>query len=145
MQDIPNNNQADLTELVTQAREARELAYAPYSKFKVGAALRTSTGKVFRGGNVENISYSLTICAERSAAVAAIAAGETEWSEIAVVADTAQPTTPCGACRQFLAEFNPKLRIIVANREQVFYNVSLTELLPRAFDLETFESLKEKE
>jgi cytidine deaminase len=129
-------------ELVEEARAAWERAYAPYSNFRVGAAIRTRDGKVFRGGNVENISYSLTICAERSAAVAAVQAGALDWDEIVVVADTEKPTTPCGACRQFLAEFNPHLKIVIANRNQVFYTTSLDVLLPRAFDLETFESKK---
>ncbi len=128
------------TELVEEARQARQRAYAPYSKFKVGAALRTKSGKVFRGGNVENISIGLTICAERSAAVTAIAAGELEWEEIAVVADTTRPTSPCGACRQFLTEFNPDLKVVVANQNEVFYTTTIAELLPKAFDNETFKS-----
>jgi cytidine deaminase len=125
-------------ELVEVARAVRERAYAPYSGFKVGAALRTKSGKILLGCNVENVSYGLSICAERSAALAAVAAGELEWEAIAVVADTAQPTTPCGACRQFLAEFNPTLRIIVANLQQVQTSYSLAELLPYAFDRQTY-------
>jgi cytidine deaminase len=127
-------------DLVEGARAARERAYAPYSNFKVGAALLTHSGKVFYGGNVENASFSLTICAERSAAVAAIAAGETEWECIAVVADTELPTAPCGACRQFLAEFSPALPVIVANLSTVHYTTTLSELLPRAFDEKTLHS-----
>jgi cytidine deaminase len=126
--------------LVEEARAARQRAYAPYSNFKVGAALRTKSGKVFRGGNVENISISLTICAERSAGVAAVAAGELDWEEIAVVADTSRPTSPCGACRQFLAEFNPDLKVVVANQTEVFYTLTVADLLPKAFDNETFKS-----
>ena len=129
--------------LVNKAREAQERAYAPYSHFKVGAALRTKSGQIFLGCNVENISYSMCICAERTAGVSAIAAGVHDWEEIAVVAETERPTTPCGACRQFLAEFNPNLRVIIANREQVFYTTTMAELLPRAFDLQTFESQRE--
>lgn len=130
-------------ELVNQAREIREKAYAPYSKFKVGAALRTKSGKVFSGVNVENISYGLTICAERSAAVSAITAGETEWEAIAVVADTSLPTTPCGACRQFLAEFNINLPVTVANLEKIHFTTMLNQLLPSAFDQATYQSDKE--
>jgi cytidine deaminase len=126
--------------LVEEARKARQRAYAPYSNFKVGAALRTKSGKVFRGGNVENISIGLTICAERSAAVTAVAAGEMDWEEIAVVADTTRPTSPCGACRQFLAEFNPDLKVVVANQTEVFYTVTVAELLPKAFDNDTYKS-----
>ena len=128
------------SELVEEARAARERAYAPYSKFKVGAALRTKNGKIIRGGNVENVSYSMTICAERSAIVAAIAAGEMDWEEIAVVADTERPTTPCGACRQVLAEFNPALRVVIANLERVQLVLTVADLLPHAFDLQTLES-----
>ncbi len=128
------------TDLVEEARAARQRAYAPYSKFQVGAALRTKSGLVFRGGNVENISYSMTICAERSAGVAAVAAGELDWEEIAVVADTSRPTSPCGACRQFLAEFNPQMRVVIANLEQVLLTCTVAELLPHAFDLETMGS-----
>jgi cytidine deaminase len=129
-------------ELVAQARQIREQAYAPYSKFKVGAALRTKSGKVYTGVNVENISYGLTICAERSAAVTAVTAGDTEFEMIAVVADTALPTTPCGACRQFLAEFGVTMPVIVANLEKVHFTITLNQLLPSAFDQATYESNK---
>ena len=127
-------------DLVEKAREVRQRAYAPYSNFKVGAAIRTKSGKVFQGANVENISISITICAERSAGVAAISAGELDWEEIAVVADTSRPTSPCGACRQFLAEFSPNLKVVVANNKEVFYTTTVAELLPRAFDTETYKS-----
>ncbi|HEX2914381.1 MAG TPA: cytidine deaminase [Chloroflexia bacterium] len=130
------------SELVDEARSARERAYAPYSNFKVGAALRTKSGKVFRGGNVENASFSMTICAERSAGVAAIADGEMDWEELVVVADTAQPTTPCGACRQFLAEFNQDLKVVVANNEKVFFTCTVADLLPHAFDQDIMETQK---
>lgn len=129
-------------ELVDQARQIREQAYAPYSKFKVGAALRTKSGKVYHGVNVENISYGLTICAERSAAVTAVTAGDTEFEMIAVVADTELPTTPCGACRQFLAEFGVNMPVIVANLEKVHFTTTLAKLLPSAFDQATYESNK---
>lgn len=127
-------------DLVTAARQIRERAYTPYSHFKVGAALRTKSGKIFLGANVENASYSLTICAERSAAVMAVAAGETEFEEIAVVADTPTPTTPCGACRQVLAEFGPKMNVIIANLEKVHCTMTMQQLLPAAFDSEILES-----
>ncbi len=127
-------------ELLEGARAARERAYAPYSNFKVGAALKTKSGQIFYGVNVENVSFSMTICAERSAAVTAITAGELEWEEIAIVADTERPTAPCGACRQFLAEFNPALKLVVANNRKVHFVRPLTDLLPYAFDVETMES-----
>ncbi len=135
-----NLTQEYSAELVEEARAARERAYAPYSRFKVGAALRTKSGQVFRGGNVENVSYSMTICAERSAGVAAVAAGQLDWEEIAVVGDTERPTTPCGACRQFLAEFNPNMRVVIANLQSVHLVCTVADLLPHAFDLQTFES-----
>ena len=116
-------------ELVTAAWAAREHAYAPYSKFKVGAALRSADGPIFPGCNVENISYGLTNCAERVAIGAAVANGATDFEVIAVVADTKTPISPCGACRQVLAEFGIS-RILLANlAESVEF--SLNELLPR--------------
>jgi len=118
--------------LVTTAREAREKAYAPYSQFKVGAALRTKSGRVFCGCNVENLSYGLTVCAERSAVFAAVAAGETEFEAIAVVADSIQPITPCGACRQVLIEFSGELAVCSANLQDQRYETTIAALLPRA-------------
>jgi cytidine deaminase len=117
-------------ELIAAAWDAREMAYAPYSKFHVGAALLASDGRIFPGCNVENISYGLTNCAERVAIGAAIAAGARSFEKVVVVADTAQPISPCGACRQVLAEFGVK-SVILANRTQKV-TFSLEELLPRA-------------
>jgi len=108
----------NVDDLITAAREARENAYVPYSKFKVGAALRTASGRVFRGCNVENLSFGLTICAERNAVFAAVAAGETQFETIAVVADSVQPVTPCGACRQVLIEFSSDLQVVSANLQR---------------------------
>ena len=106
------------------------MAYAPYSKFQVGAALLAKDGRIFLGCNVENISYGLTNCAERVAIGAAIAAGVREFVAVAVVADTGVPISPCGACRQVLAEFGvPK--ILLANRSECI-EFTLAELLPRA-------------
>lgn len=118
--------------LVTAAHEVREKAYAPYSRFQVGAALRTKGGKVFCGCNVENLSFGLTVCAERAAVFAAVAAGETQFEAIAVVADSVQPVTPCGACRQVLAEFSSDLKICSANLQDQRYESTIGELLPRA-------------
>jgi cytidine deaminase len=118
------------TNIVETARRAREHAYAPYSNFNVGAALLTASEKVFSGCNVENISFGLTMCAERVAVGAAIAEGASDFRLLAIVADSKEPVVPCGACRQVLAEFNPKLRIISANLTGDTAEFRLDELLP---------------
>ncbi|MBI5683985.1 MAG: cytidine deaminase [Verrucomicrobia bacterium] len=121
--------------LVAAARVARRGVYAPYSKFRVGAALLASSGKVYHGSNVENASYGLTVCAERVAFFNAVSAGERRFVAIAVVSDGA--ATPCGACRQVMAEFAPKLRILVAEakRRGPVRTFLLDELLPSRFSL----------
>lgn len=118
--------------LLDQAIEARSAAYAPYSHFAVGAALETRSGKVFTGCNVENLSYGLTCCAERNAIFTAVAAGEREFTRIVIVADSQEPVTPCGACRQVLAEFCEDLEVRSVNLQSVEYCANLRELLPRA-------------
>jgi cytidine deaminase len=118
-------------ELVVQAIEVAGRAYAPYSKFQVGAVLVGKDGRVFAGCNVENISYGLTICGERNAVFAAVAAGCREFSKIVIAADTEEPASPCGACRQVLAEFNPDLEIVLATFRGKSLNFRLSELLPR--------------
>jgi cytidine deaminase len=118
--------------LLASARSVRDRAYAPYSHFAVGAALRTKTGQVFCGCNVENLSYGLTCCAERNAVFAAVAAGEKEFDAIAIIADSKEPVTPCGGCRQVLAEFGLDIEVCSSNLEGVTYTASLRELLPRA-------------
>jgi cytidine deaminase len=115
--------------LVEAAWLTRERAYAPYSKFAVGAALMAADGRVFVGCNVENLSYGLTNCAERVAIGAAVAAGAREFLAVAVVADTKLPISPCGACRQVLAEFGVP-RVILANRTERL-EFRLEDLLPR--------------
>lgn len=122
----------DFPELLAEARDARERAYAPYSKFAVGAALLTSTGRVFTGCNVENLSFGLTICAERNAVFAAVAAGERKFTKIAIVSDSKTPVSPCGACRQVLAEFGMELSVCSANLQGESFEASLNQLLPRA-------------
>ena len=123
----------DYAHLISKAIEAREKAYAPYSDFKVGAALLTRRGKIFTGCNVENASYGLTICAERTAVVKAISAGEDDFIAIAIVADKERPCNPCGACRQVLAEFAPDMEVILANLKGDRVIINLSELLPEAF------------
>ncbi len=117
-------------QLVEAAWKARERAYAPYSKFQVGAALLGSEGTIFPGCNVENISYGLTNCAERVAIGAAVAQGVRTFDKVVVVADTSVPISPCGACRQVLAEFGVKTVILANRTERVEF--PLEELLPRA-------------
>lgn len=120
--------------LVTAALEARLRAYAPYSNFLVGAALETASGRVFSGCNVENVSYGLTICAERTATTGAVAAGEREFKRIALALSGAG--TPCGACRQFLAEFNPNLPITIVDADDPtkIVETDLATLLPGRFE-----------
>ena len=116
--------------LIEEAWAARARAYAPYSNFHVGAALLAEDGRIFTGCNVENLSYGLTNCAERVAIGAAVAAGARKFLGVAVVADTAVPISPCGACRQVLAEFGV-FRILLANHTERI-EFTLEELLPRA-------------
>ena len=120
----------DWEPLVQAAWDARENAYSPYSNFQVGAALLAEDGRVFTGCNVENISYGLTNCAERVAIGAAVAAGVRRFLAVAVVADTTVPISPCGACRQVLAEFAVPCVLLVNRTERVEFR--LEELLPRA-------------
>jgi cytidine deaminase len=121
-----------MKEWILAAAQVREQAYAPYSNFKVGAALVAADGRVFTGCNVENISFGLTMCAERVALGKAIAEGVRDFAAIAIVADTTQPVSPCGACRQVLAEFRPDLPIILSTLRGVKEEMSLADLLPRA-------------
>lgn len=119
--------------LLEQAKKAREKAYAPYSRFKVGAAILAKSGRVYAGCNVENASFGLACCAERVALFSAVAAGEREFTDLVVLTDGAEPATPCGACRQALNEFAPDLRVVTANLEGKKYRYLLKELLPHAF------------
>jgi len=116
--------------LIEEAKRARDRAYAPYSSFRVGAALLDSEDRVFFGCNVENISFGLTMCAERVAIGAGVAAGSTAFKMIAVVSDSAQPVVPCGACRQVLAEFAPDLRVLSATLAGQTMEWSMARLLP---------------
>ena len=118
--------------LIAAAKTARLNAYAPYSQFQVGAALLTESGEIFTGCNVENISYGLTICAERVALGSALAKGHRTFHMIAIVADTNTPISPCGACRQVMAEFAPELKIVLSNLQGAIERFSMADLLPRA-------------
>ena len=121
-------------ELIEAAKKVRERAYAPYSNFRVGAAVRTKGGRIYTGCNVESASYGLTVCAERVAIWKAVSEGETEFERIAVVADTQELTPPCGVCRQILWEFCGDVPVSFANLNGETETVQMRELLPRAFD-----------
>lgn len=120
-------------DLVREAIAARERSHAPFSNFRVGAAVRTSTGRVFTGSNVESSSYGLTICAERLAICIAVHQGDCEITEIAVVADTQGAPGPCGACRQFMYDFAPKARVFMENLNGARREVGVEELIPWGF------------
>lgn len=124
----------DARALVAAARRARARAHAPFSGFKVGAALETIDGTIVTGCNIENATYGLTICAERVAMFKALADGHRGFARIAIVADTAAPTPPCGACRQILWEFGGNLEIILANLTREAARHALADLLPAPFD-----------
>ena len=120
--------------LVSAALEARQNAHAPFSKFKVGAAVEDDSGRVYTGCNVENATYGLTICAERVAIFKAVSEGARRFVRVAVVADTDKLTPPCGACRQILWEFCGDVEIVLANLNGKTETLRLSTLFPRAFD-----------
>ena len=120
--------------LVEAAIRAREHAHAPYSAFKVGAALESEAGSIFTGCNVENATFGLTVCAERVAVFKAISEGARKFTRIAVAADTRELTPPCGACRQILWEFCGDIEVILASLKGKQETVRLKDLYPRAFD-----------
>ncbi len=121
--------------LVEEARKARENAVAPFSKFKVGAALKTQAGKIYRGCNVENATYGLTVCAERVAVFKAISEGVRAFRRVAVAADTDVLTPPCGACRQILWEFCGDVELVLANPRGKTETYRLKDLFPKPFDV----------
>lgn len=119
--------------LVQLAKEAMQHAYAPYSKFQVGAALLAKDGTVFRGCNIENASYGATNCAERTAIFKAVSEGYREFEKIAIVASSEDYAAPCGICRQVLAEFMPEGKVILDSREKGMVTYTVRELLPFGF------------
>ena len=123
----------DEAELIRAASQARHEAYAPYSGFRVGAAVLCDDGRVFTGANVENAVYGLSICAERVAMSNAVSEGCRRFKALAVIAEGATPCPPCGACRQFLAEFGAESYVIMANTKGDTKKVPIKELLPYAF------------
>ncbi|OEF96221.1 cytidine deaminase [Desulfuribacillus alkaliarsenatis] len=122
-------------ELIIAAENAMKHAYAPYSKFAVGAAVLTATGQVYTGCNVENSSYGLTNCAERTAVYKAVSDGHRSFVAIAIIADTELPVSPCGACRQVLSEFaEPNMKVFLANTNGDNKEYTVAQLLPYSFN-----------
>jgi len=123
-------------ELETAAQAAIKQAYSPYSGFRVGAALRTQDGKIFAGSNVENASFSLSICAERVALFKAVSEGHRSFTDLAIVSSSGRPTFPCGACRQVLIEFSQDLMVHSGD----IYSKNILQLLPDKFGLNSIDS-----
>ncbi|MFE8695392.1 cytidine deaminase [Cytobacillus sp. FJAT-53684] len=127
----------NVEKLIEEAKVARDKAYVPYSKFKVGAALLTEDGKVYHGCNIENAAYSMCNCAERTAIFKAYSEGDKKYTAMAVVADTDRPCSPCGACRQVISELCPKdMQVILTNLKGDIQQITVEELLPGAFSPE---------
>lgn len=121
--------------LIDSARAVRENAYAPYSKFKVGAALRATSGTVYQGCNVENVAYPEGTCAEAGAIAAMVVGGDTSIAEIAVIADSPNPVSPCGGCRQKIAEFAAgDVKVTMATTDGIVLQTTVAALLPGSFD-----------
>ena len=133
----------DKKELIRKALEAQKKAYVPYSKFHVGAAIVTENDEVFTGCNIENASYTPTICAERTAIFKAVSEGHRKIKTIAVVGD-GDFTYPCGVCRQVIREFGKDARVIIANSEDEYKEYKLKELLPHSFGPEDLEEAKDR-
>lgn len=126
-----------MEDLIAKARDALKNAYAPYSNFRVGAAVLTKSGRIYTGANVENASYGLTMCAERVAVFKAVTEGDRDIEAVAIVSDTGELVPPCGACRQVIAEFNPNALIIMATADgSKRLVVRLRDLLPMSFSRE---------
>jgi cytidine deaminase len=123
----------DRDTLIAAARAAREHSHAPHSRFRVGAAVRAKSGRIFGGCNIESASYGLGLCAERVAVLKAVSEGERAFEALAVVTDADQPTAPCGACRQILWEFCGDAEVVLANLQGQMEVCRLSELLPKPF------------
>lgn len=131
-------------ELLKKAREAKKMAYVPYSKFPVGAALLTKERKIYTGCNIENASYGATICAERTAVFKAISEGERSFIALAVVSDHTDFTFPCGICRQVIQEFAQDIEVIFQNREDHILTLGIKDLLPYPFREDYLDKVKEE-
>lgn len=122
-------------ELIEISISAQEFAYAPYSQFKVGAALLCTDGSVYTGCNIENSTYGATNCAERTAVFKAVSEGKREFSAIAITSSGGELTFPCGICRQVLSEFSPEMRVILSDNDDNIKTFSLSDLIPHSFKL----------
>ncbi len=129
----------DYKELITASRKAKRFSFSPYSKFRVGAALLTKSGKIFTGCNIENSSYSLTICAERTAIFKAISEGEKKFIALAIATDENGFTTPCGACRQVISDLAGDIEIILINGKGKQLVLNMDKLLPHPFTSKNLE------
>jgi cytidine deaminase len=130
-------NSMNRDQLLKEALDAREGAYVPYSHFKVGAALLTNEGKVYKGFNIENAAYSMCMCAERTALFKAFSEGDKNYKAMAVVADSDRPVPPCGACRQVISELcSPSMKVYLTNLKGNVQEITVEELLPGAFSPE---------
>lgn len=128
-------------QLIELAKEARKRAYVPYSRFAVGAALLTKDGKVYSGCNIENAAYSLCNCAERTALFKALSEGDMDFQMLAVVCDSNRPCSPCGACRQVIAELCPQdMKVVLTNMKGDILETTVAELLPGAFCMEDLDA-----
>ena len=130
---VPTLDEATADKLVAAARAVREKAHAPYSQFKVGAAVLGAKGGIYTGCNVENSSYGLSVCAERNAVAAAVAGGEKRIEAVVVMTQSAEPSPPCGTCRQVLSEFGPDVLIVLVNQEGHEERMRLSDIFPRPF------------
>ncbi|MDD2432145.1 MAG: cytidine deaminase [Clostridia bacterium] len=128
-----NINSESINELIKAAKQVRKNAYAPYSCFQVGAALRGSNGQIYTGCNVENASYGLSVCAERVAVFKAVSEGVTSFQALVLVMDQKELVSPCGACRQVLAEFSLKMPVFMVNLREKIVQTSVEKLLPASF------------
>lgn len=134
----------DYTLLVTRAREAKEHSYSPYSRFRVGAALLTTDGRIFTGCNVENSSYGLTICAERTALFKAVSEGEHSFKALAIASDEDSFTPPCGACRQVIFELAGNVDVLLTRKNGTYVKTKMTDLLPRPFNGNNLKKTRRK-
>jgi len=125
----------EAAQLIREARQAQNKAYAPYSNFQVGAALLTASGQLYTGANIENTSFGLTVCAERIAVFKAVMEGQKDFQAIAVTGSGSGFIYPCGACLQVLAEFSPGIKIMVSNEQDAYREYDLKDLLPQIFSL----------